>query len=123
MAAKKLIISEKPFTLNELTDFVHNEPLVELDKKSIAAIQAGRQIVKRIVESEKAVYGVNTGFGKFAEVRIPRDKVAELQRRLVVSHAAGVGRPMPRDAPVTTARRPSSAFSVLMTIQVPRTGY
>ena len=43
------------------------------------------------------MYGVNTGFGKLAQTRIPRDKLADLQRNLVVSHACGVGALLPRD--------------------------
>jgi histidine ammonia-lyase len=45
--------------------------------------------------SGDAIYGLNTGFGKLARTRIPEDKLATLQRNLVLSHAAGVGEPLP----------------------------
>ncbi len=48
-----------------------------------------------MLASGRAVYGVNTGFGKLAQSRIANDELAELQKRLVLSHAAGVGAPMP----------------------------
>ena len=42
------------------------------------------------------MYGVNTGFGALAEVRIDAESIRELQQNLVRSHAAGVGEPLPR---------------------------
>lgn len=60
-----------------------------------------REIVDAVVaggDQAPAVYGVNTGFGALAEVRISASQVAQLQRNLVRSHAAGVGAPLPRDA-------------------------
>ena len=45
-----------------------------------------------IVKEEKVVYGITTGFGKFARTVIAKDKLAELQENLIRSHAAGVGR-------------------------------
>lgn len=56
-----------------------------------------RRFVDKIVESGKVVYGINTGFGQFANTVIPRDKLSELQVNLIRSHAAGVGAPLPPD--------------------------
>lgn len=49
------------------------------------------KIVDRIVQSGKTVYGVNTGFGKLAQQKIPDDQLAKLQENLVLSHATGTG--------------------------------
>src|SRR5580692_12512813 len=60
-----------------------------------------RAIVDKVVaggDRAPAVYGVNTGFGALAEVRISADQVTRLQQNLVRSHAAGVGAPLPREA-------------------------
>jgi histidine ammonia-lyase len=54
-----------------------------------------RALIDEIAAGDEAVYGVNTGFGKLAEVRIPKDQLGTLQRNLVLSHAAGVGTPLP----------------------------
>jgi histidine ammonia-lyase len=54
-----------------------------------------RAIVDDLVERNEAVYGINTGFGKLSQVTIPHEQLAELQRNLVRSHAAGVGDPLP----------------------------
>ncbi len=60
-------------------------------------MQASRALVDQIVAEERTVYGITTGFGVFSEVSIPRDKVLELQRRLILSHCAGLGEPYPDD--------------------------
>ncbi len=67
-----------------------------------AAVAASARIVAGIVARGDPVYGINTGFGKLASVRIGSDDLATLQRNLVVSHAAGVGGPLP-DAVVRLA--------------------
>ena len=68
---------------------------VRLDPSCHAAVAASAAAVARIVARDAAVYGINTGFGKLANVRIAGDDLATLQRYIVLSHAAGVGDPMP----------------------------
>jgi len=55
------------------------------------AIRAGRRVVERALASGATVYGINTGFGQLAQVRVPAERLAELQLNLVRSHAAGTG--------------------------------
>ncbi len=62
----------------------------------LSAIDAAAASVDRIVASGKTVYGINTGFGLLAQTRIPADKLAELQRNLILSHSCGLGDPLPR---------------------------
>ncbi len=57
-------------------------------------VRAARGVIERAVASGEAVYGVNTGFGNLANVRIADADLATLQERLVLSHAAGVGEPL-----------------------------
>ena len=63
-----------------------------------AAVEAGWAAVRRVLDTGDAVYGVNTGFGDLAGVRIAGDRIAELQRRLILSHAAGLGEPLDDEA-------------------------
>jgi histidine ammonia-lyase len=63
-----------------------------------AAIDRGASAVARIVARGEPAYGVNTGFGRLAQTHIPNDQLELLQRNLVLSHAVGVGDPLP--APV-----------------------
>ncbi len=60
-----------------------------------ARIRQSRQVVENAVASGEAVYGVNTGFGQLAHVRIPDDRLDLLQQNLIRSHSAGVGHPLP----------------------------
>jgi histidine ammonia-lyase len=68
---------------------------VRLDPAAQAAIEAGAQAVTRILAKGEPVYGINTGFGKLASVRIEPCDLAALQRNIVLSHCAGVGAPSP----------------------------
>ena len=67
-----------------------------LDDSSGERIRASAAAVGRIVASGETVYGVNTGFGLLANQRIPADRLAELQRNLILSHSCGLGEPLPR---------------------------
>jgi len=59
-----------------------------------AAIEASVRTVRDLVSRHDAVYGINTGFGKLAQTRIADDQLAQLQKNLVLSHSAGIGRPL-----------------------------
>ncbi len=67
----------------------------ELDPACEPGIIASAQAVERILAKQQPVYGINTGFGKLASVRISDDDLLTLQRNIVLSHAAGVGEAMP----------------------------
>lgn len=69
---------------------------VALDPAALPAVAAGAAAVAAIVAEGAPVYGINTGFGKLASVRIAAGDLATLQRNIVLSHAAGVGAPMSR---------------------------
>ena len=66
------------------------------------AVEAAAATVAGIVDTGQAVYGVNTGFGKLAQTRVERERLAHLQTNLVLSHAAGTG-PLLDDATVRLA--------------------
>jgi histidine ammonia-lyase len=66
----------------------------KLNPSCHADVDAGAAAVARIVAKGEPVYGINTGFGKLASVRIAAEDLEQLQRNLVLSHAAGVGEPM-----------------------------
>ena len=67
---------------------------IVLDAEARARVDAGADLIQRIVAEGRVVYGVNTGFGLLARTRIDRDRAAELQRALVLSHSAGTGTPL-----------------------------
>ncbi len=70
---------------------IYSGAQVQLDASCDAAVQASAETVARIVAKGDPVYGINTGFGKLASVRIEQADLETLQRNIVLSHAAGVG--------------------------------
>ena len=68
----------------------------KLDDASMDRIRASAAVVDRIVASGETVYGINTGFGLLANTRIPPERLAELQRNLILSHSCGLGDILPR---------------------------
>ena len=70
---------------------------VGLDASARAALLVSRRMVEAAVASGQTIYGINTGFGKLANVRVAPDKLNQLQVNLIRSHAAGVGRPLPAE--------------------------
>jgi len=68
----------------------------KLDAASLTRIRASAASVERIVAGGETVYGINTGFGLLANTRIPADRLAELQRNLILSHSCGLGDALPR---------------------------
>lgn len=74
---------------------IYRGAAVSLDPACHAPVAKGAATVAAIVDKGAPVYGINTGFGKLANIGIARDDLATLQRNLVISHAAGVGEPVP----------------------------
>ncbi|MGE5230344.1 MAG: histidine ammonia-lyase [Deltaproteobacteria bacterium] len=70
---------------------------VALDPAARDRLGESRRAIEAAIAEGRTMYGVNTGFGKLANVRIPPDKLDRLQTNLIRSHAAGVGDPLPAD--------------------------
>ncbi len=94
---KKILLDGNSLTLNNLIAIGKRQATVGLSDKARSWIQQGRDVVDTIVAENRVVYGVTTGFGNFATVTIPHEKVEELQYNLLRSHAAGVGDTFPAD--------------------------
>ena len=87
-----VILTPGAATLSQLRDIWSNNHAVALDPSSHAGIRAAQALVSKAANGDAAVYGVNTGFGKLASVKIAAKDVATLQRNLILSHCCGVGR-------------------------------
>lgn len=85
------------FGIDTVLAIGHGKARVELDDATRARIVAARGVVDASLADGRAHYGINTGFGALAEVRIAADQLRRLQLNLVRSHAAGVGNPLPRE--------------------------
>ncbi|MFZ1773060.1 MAG: histidine ammonia-lyase [Rhizobiaceae bacterium] len=81
-------------SLSDLEAIWRSEEAVSLDPSAKPAVAASSAIVLRAAQGQVPVYGVNTGFGKLASVRIAPDDTETLQRNLILSHCCGVGEPL-----------------------------
>jgi histidine ammonia-lyase len=90
-----ILLDGNSLTLDDLVAVAYSDVRVSLSDAARERVRAARVIVDEAARHETPAYGINTGFGNFADVRIPHDSLAELQLNLLRSHAAGVGEPLP----------------------------
>ena len=81
-------------TFEQLHRIALDNETVSLSAAAAERMNASRAVVDKLVASGKTAYGINTGFGKLASVRISSEQVRQLQINLVRSHACGVGEPL-----------------------------
>jgi len=89
-----VVIDGERLTLEEVEQVAVRGARVRLSAEAKEKMHRSRQVVEQILDSKEVVYGINTGFGKLCQVVIPKGQIKQLQRNLVVSHAAGVGPPL-----------------------------
>ncbi len=89
-----MMLGQDPLDLRQLCAMARIPREVRLSEAARARIRRGREVVDAIAAGDKPAYGINTGFGALAEVRVEGSRLKELQRRLLLSHAAGVGAPL-----------------------------
>jgi histidine ammonia-lyase len=92
-----LVLDGQPLTLAEIEAVACNGREVELSPASRERMNASRKLVEQILAAGETVYGVNTGFARLSDVRVPDEQLAELQTNLVRSHSGGVGGPLSID--------------------------
>ncbi|HYW51738.1 MAG TPA: aromatic amino acid lyase, partial [Gemmatimonadaceae bacterium] len=83
-----------PVTIDEVVQVARHRARVTLADEATPRILASRAYVDSLVAADRTVYGITTGFGRLASVRIAAADVQQLQRNLLVSHAIGVGVPL-----------------------------
>ena len=83
-------------TLAQLAQVYRGERAVLLDRSVRPAVEAAAILIENAAAGPEPVYGVNTGFGKLASLRIAPQDTAALQRNLILSHCCGVGAPVSR---------------------------
>ena len=89
-----LELSGQPLTLRQIDAVANSEEAVGLTSAARCRVRASREVVERLLAQKQVVYGVNTGFGKLADVHIPDSDLDALQLNLVRSHASGLGSPL-----------------------------
>jgi len=93
-----VVLDGHGLSLGDLVAVARGRAPVALAPGAVSRIEAARQVVDRAVASGAVIYGVTTGFGRFADVVLPPEDARTLQRNLVLSHATGVGPPFGVDA-------------------------
>jgi histidine ammonia-lyase len=83
-----------PLSVDQVHGVAHGRRRVELDPQARRDVEMARAAVDRVAAESRPVYGVNTGFGSLAHVRVEPGMLRALQRNIVRSHAAGVGDPL-----------------------------
>jgi len=89
-----IIIGQQPLSIDEIIQVARKDEIVILGDKAMALIQDSNTRLEKIIESEQPVYGINTGFGIFADKKIQKNELKRLNRNLILSHAVGVGEPL-----------------------------
>ncbi len=90
-----VLLDGETLKLEDISNVADGRAKVALADAAAARVRAARALVDRVASGDEPAYGINTGFGTLAEVRIDRKDLKELQRNLILSHAAGVGAPLP----------------------------
>ena len=92
-----LRVDGKSLSIADVVSVARRDVAVALDRGAEELVRAAAKVVAEVANGDVAVYGVNTGFGDLAQVRIASPGLAQLQLNLLRSHAAGVGDPLPHD--------------------------
>lgn len=87
----KVIINGNDLRIEDIVNVARNNFQVEISEEAIKRVEKSRGIVDKIVEEDRVVYGITTGFGKFSDVSISGEDCKTLQRNLIISHACGFG--------------------------------
>lgn len=92
-----IILDGSSLTLEDLKRIARDNEEVTIKSENIIKVNKARDIVKAIANGDDAVYGVNTGFGHLSNVKIDKKELSELQANLLMSHACGMGEPLPKE--------------------------
>lgn len=93
-AVSALVLDGRSLRVRDVVRVARHGASAQLSPEAIDRIRASRELIERTVASGRVAYGVNTGFGDLASVRISPGALLELQRNLILSHSVGVGPPL-----------------------------
>lgn len=79
--------------IKKFIQIARNKENVYIGEEQVKLVNHAREYVQHVVDNEKPVYGINTGFGKLSDMAVGKKDVSKLQENLLKSHACGVGNP------------------------------
>ena len=92
---KKLVLDGESLTLETLAAVLDPATKIRVASACRKDVQKSRKVIEKAVNGKKQIYGITTGFGALSDVFISREKGRQLQKNILMSHAAGVGTPFP----------------------------
>ena len=90
-----LQIDGRSLTLDKIETFLNTSLAIALSTEAKKRITKARRLIDKWVKNDEVIYGVTTGFGEFANIKISHNEIEQLQENLIVSHSAGVGDNLP----------------------------
>ncbi|HOB70815.1 MAG TPA: aromatic amino acid lyase, partial [bacterium] len=94
---KKIFLDGEKLTISDVVEIAKGNAVVEVEGSTRAKMAKCRQFVDSILDDDKPVYGINTGFGILSDVKIAHENLEELQINLIRSHAIAVGTPYDKE--------------------------
>ena len=88
---ESLKLGARALTLEDVREVAQSGRRVELSTSAVTKVKKAHKFLQGQIKGDKALYGVNTGFGLMSNVRIPSDEIETLQYNLLRSHAVGIG--------------------------------
>lgn len=98
MSVSEVVLTGRTLTMEEVLAVARHGARVRVSDEARERVRQARAFVDKLAALDKPTYGINTGFGMLAEVPIAKADLRRLQHNLLVSHAAGVGEPLPAEA-------------------------
>lgn len=95
MANNFLMLDGNSLTTEKIERFLSLNQKVKISTEAKQKINRSRKLVEKWVKEDKIIYGINTGFGELANVKISKQDIQTLQKNLILSHAVGCGEPLP----------------------------
>ena len=92
-----ILIDKEKLTLDEVVAIARKNGPVESAEKGGLRVEKTRALIDDWVREKKVIYGITTGFGALCNVPISKADTRQLQHKIIVSHAAGIGAPLPED--------------------------
>ncbi len=93
----KIFLDKKTITREELVAVARYNAEADFSLEGEARVQKTSALIHRWIAEKKVIYGITTGFGALCNVTIPRHETRQLQENILMSHAAGVGDPLPEE--------------------------
>ncbi len=93
----KIILHGNDFLLEDLIRIARNDVGIKISSESVGRITKARELIAKWVKDGERIYGVTTGFGALSEVTISYEDTKKLQRKILLSHSAGIGKHVDED--------------------------